>query len=145
MTSFFCKYPISDILVFVTELSDRLQREIQDGRSLREIGRKAGLSATTIGKVLAGKEIDRSTIEKLSGYLHLPIEEVYRMAGFLPPMYEDGILSRGWMLSKLWEVLSRLTEADQALVLAEAIRLNQKYKEESEAKRIANQTRTENS
>jgi len=120
---------------FVTKLSDRLQREIDEGRSLREIGRKAGMSATTVRKALLGKEIDRSTIDKLAGYLNLPQEEIYRMAEILPPMYSsEGRLSRDWLLSKLWEVISSLPESAQLQVMARAVELREQYEPSEETK-----------
>lgn len=126
----------------MTELSDRLRREIEDGRSLREIGRKAGLSATTVRKVLLGKEIDRSTVDKLARYFRLPTEEIYRMAEILPSMYTaDGRFNRDWLLSKLWEVISSLPDTAQAMVMAEALRLQQEYGASPE-KPNSNDTRT---
>lgn len=117
----------------MTELSDRLKRDLEDGQSIRGIGRKAGMSNSTVRRAIQGEPLDHGTIEKFAKYLKLPINEVYQMAGLLPPMYDQsGRLSRDFLLSKLWEVLARLPESDQALVLAEAIRLSEKYNRDEE-------------
>lgn len=78
-------------------------------------------------RALDGLKLDTSIVDKFAAYLHLPVDEVYRMAGILPPMYTDGKINRTWLLSKLWDVLTRLPEEDQALVLSEAIKLSKKY------------------
>jgi hypothetical protein len=80
------------------------------------------MSANTVRRVIQGKEVDHSTIEKLAGHLHLPTDEVYRMAGILPAREIDGNPNRDWLLSKLFDVLSRLPESDQAAIFAEALR-----------------------
>jgi len=93
------------------------------------------MSATTVRKALLGKEIDRSTIDKLAGYLNLPQEEIYRMAEILPPMYSsEGRLSRDWLLSKLWEVISSLPESAQLQVMARAVELREQYEPSEETK-----------
>ncbi|MBN1430429.1 MAG: hypothetical protein JXB07_18815 [Anaerolineae bacterium] len=117
----------------MTELSERLKIEIENGTSARAIGRKAGMSDNTVRRALSGQSLDHATIEKFAAYLHLPVDEVYRMAGILPPMYTDGKVNRTWLLSKLWDVLSRLPEEDQALILSEAIRLSNKHQSSDDA------------
>ena len=111
----------------MTELAERIRREIDEGKSLRQIGDAAGLAANTVRRVRDDKDVDHKTMEKLAAYFRLPIDELYRMAGILPPMYIDGHINRSWLLEKLWDVLSRLEEEDQALVLAEAIRISKKH------------------
>jgi hypothetical protein len=85
------------------------------------------MSDSTVRRAIDGLKLDTGIVEKFAVYLHLPTEEVYRMAGLLPPMYTDGHINRSWLLSKLWDVLTRLPEEDQALVLSEAIKLSKKY------------------
>lgn len=108
----------------MTELADRLKRQIDDGLSIRAISRKAGMSNSTVRRALAGQELDHSTIEKFAHYFKVPREEMYRMAGALPSMRnEDGQFNRAWLMSQIWTALSMLTESEQAKVLSDILRL----------------------
>jgi transcriptional regulator with XRE-family HTH domain len=113
----------------MNELEKRLLSDIENGKSRRQIALKAGVSLATIRKILRGEKVKHYLYEKLAtNYLHLPIDEVYRMAGMLPPMYSPGgWLNRDWMLGKIWEAVARLSDSDQALVLAEVLRISEKY------------------
>lgn len=117
--------------IIVRDMNDLIRRllsDIEDGTSRRRIADRIGVSEGTIRNLLDGKKVKVDVYERLAdGYLRLPREEVFRMAGVLPPMYTDGHINRTWLLSKLWDVLTRLPEEDQALVLSEAIKLSKKY------------------
>lgn len=124
----------SGIMMAMNELIRRLTHDIEQGLSRRKIASKAGVSDATIRKILAGKQVQIEMYERLAeNYFHLPAEEIYRMAGILPSMYDDeGNFTRDFLLAKIWELLSRLPEDGQALALAEIIRINAKYEDQDE-------------
>lgn len=111
----------------MTELAKKLEQQVRDGLSIRAIGRKAGMSNSTVRRALAGQELDRSTLEKFAHYFKVPIEEIYRWAGDIPSMYNsEGQLNRTWLLSELWKALGMLTESEQAEVYAHVLRLRER-------------------
>jgi len=92
----------------VNELVRRLKQDVTDGRSRRQIAERADLSDATIRKLLAGGQAKHEVYQKLAeNYLHVPVEEVYRMAEILPPVYgPDGKFNRTWLLPLRLYVLS---------------------------------------
>lgn len=124
----------SGTMMAMNELIRRLTHDIEQGLSRRQIASKAGVSDATIRKILVGKQVQIEMYERLAeNYFRLPKEEVLRMAGILPSMYdEQGEFSRDFLLAKIWEVLNRLPEEAQALALAEVLRIKAKYSDENE-------------
>lgn len=108
----------------MTELSKRLQQKLNEGLSIRAIGRKAGMSNSTVRRALEGLELDRSTLEKFAAYFQVPPEEIYRWAGNIPTMYDsDGSFSDAWVMSELWKAIGMLTDAEQLELLAHIRRM----------------------
>lgn len=68
-----------------TELALRLERDLSEGLSRRDIARKAKVSEGTIRNALDSKPLTHDTVERLAKfYLKVPVDEAYRMAGILP-------------------------------------------------------------
>ena len=112
----------------MNDLVRRLQEDIDGGLSRRQIADKAGVSEGTIRNILKGKTVKYDVYERLADkYLHLPREEVYRMADVLPSMHKGGHLNRDWLLSQLWAALTQLTDAEQAEVLSHVLRLAEQH------------------
>jgi transcriptional regulator with XRE-family HTH domain len=101
------------------KLAQWLAKEIEDrGWSIRETGRRAGLSHTPIANILAGQANPGLTVlVKLADVFGASREDVLRLAGVLPPLPgidEDATLRR------MIEIVKRLSPEDREEVLAYA-------------------------
>jgi transcriptional regulator with XRE-family HTH domain len=66
------------------ELAAMLNKELEDGLSIRALARKIGVSDSTARHALSGDPVAPRTLKKVARYLKLPDSEVFRMAGLLP-------------------------------------------------------------
>jgi len=95
----------------MNDLQRRLLVEIDGGLSRRQIAERSGVSEGTIRNILLGKRAHAESYVLLADYLKLPSDQVFRMAGVLPPREVDGKFTRDFLLSRLYDVLSRLPES----------------------------------
>lgn len=108
----------------MNDLQRRLLADIDAGISRRQIARRAGVADGTIRNVLSGQQVSHATYKRIAeNYLKIPVDEVLRMAGILPSIGPDGTPDRDWLLAKIYDVFSRLSDADKARMLAEGMRL----------------------
>lgn len=83
--------------------------------SQRALALHVGVSNGTISRLLRGKPADHETLRKLSEYLSTPLEDLYRMAGMLPPEPERN--ERQELIELILYLLGRLPEKDQAEIV----------------------------
>lgn len=110
--------------VDMTELAKKIQQKLDEGLSFRAIGRKAGMSNSTVRRAHASLELDRSSLEKFAAYFHVPPEEIYRWVGHIPAMYDsEGNFNDNWVMSELWKAIGMLTDDEQLELLAHIRRM----------------------
>jgi transcriptional regulator with XRE-family HTH domain len=70
---------------------DWLQDELQQrGWNQAELARRSRITTAQISRIMTGEQHPGPTVcQKLARALHLPVEEVFRRAGFLPPVKEQ--------------------------------------------------------
>ena len=68
-----------------SELSERLNEEIENGKTIRALAREIDIAPNTLIRVLDSKKVDNETLDKIAKYLMLPPDNIYRMAEVLPP------------------------------------------------------------
>jgi transcriptional regulator with XRE-family HTH domain len=77
-----------------------------------ELARRSGISKQAMGYYIAGRIPDADILKKLARGLRIPVADVFRAAGLLPPAPEtDPITARAM------ELFASLSEAEQAEVL----------------------------
>ena len=81
----------------------------EEGLSLRKAGDQAGVAHTTIDRVLNGKQIDLSTLMKISAWLNIPASEVIVLKESTETLKSD-ITSLNALHPELGEVFSTLTD-----------------------------------
>lgn len=117
----------------MTELSDRIQEEIDKGISVRGIARKAGMSDNTVRRARDGYELDRSTLEKFAEYFRLPIEDVYRMAGNFPSSGTSSSSPRRIrMQSEMLDIIHTLTDSEVAELYTHLLRIEERRENKTE-------------
>jgi len=92
----------------------------QDGESERGFARRLGIESQTLRRIYEGRVAHQKTLMAIARAINLPPEEVFRQAAGLT---EIRLHDRSWLLSKLIEALSMLTDAEQAEILAHVLRL----------------------
>ena len=76
---------IKDMPDTSTSLADYLKAVLEErDLSIRALATYAGLSHSTVRRMLAGQAVDNQTLIALANYLNLSVEVVYQMAGTLP-------------------------------------------------------------
>lgn len=122
----------------MTELANRIKNETDKGISIRAIARKAGMSDNTVRRARDGYELDRATLEKFSNYFKVPIEEMYRMAGNIPAMYDaDGNFNDAWVMSELWKALGMLTYSEQLKIYGQVEEMLEQRKKKTSVEQTA--------
>jgi transcriptional regulator with XRE-family HTH domain len=81
--------------------------------SIRAFATYANLAHTTVRHILEGRTPDHKTLQKLSDYLNVPLDSLYRKADILPP--EEG--QRQEVIRVIEHLMARLPESDQQEVL----------------------------
>jgi len=68
-----------------------LLRELETrGWSMRELSRRSQIPPSTLSAILSGQmQVTPETIGKLAPALNMPLERLYRLAGFLPAPLAD--------------------------------------------------------
>jgi len=104
-------------------LAAYLRQEIQDRqfRSERAFAARAGISPRTLGRILRGEKVDPEPLQKIAEALNTPVENLYRLAGYLPPAEVQS-----QVLGEIENLLRQLPEADQRRIL-EVVRVEHKY------------------
>jgi len=100
-----------------------LRQEIEDRqfRSERAFAARAGISPRTLGRILRGEKVDPEPLQKIAAALNTPVENLYRLAGYLPPS-----VAQTQVLAEIENLLRQLPEADQRRIL-EVVRVEHKY------------------
>ena len=106
-----------------TPLARYLRQEIEDRqfRSERAFAARAGISPRTLGRILRGEKVDPEPLQKIADALNTPVENLYRLAGYLPPAE-----AQDQVLSEIESLLRQLPEADQRRIL-EVVRVEHKF------------------
>lgn len=65
----------------------------KDDLSQAELARRSGLTKQAIGNYIAGRIPDERALRKIARGLKLPPEEVFRVAGLLPPIPASDTIS----------------------------------------------------
>jgi transcriptional regulator with XRE-family HTH domain len=110
-----------------TPLTRYLWKAIEERRfdSERSFALHAGISPRTLGRILRGKKVDLDTLQLIAEGLRVPVADLYRLAGLLPP--EE---AQTQVLSEVEHLLRQLPEADQHRIL-EMVRLEHRYHQAS--------------
>lgn len=97
-------------------LGEYLRSVLKERRlSQRSLALHIGVSNSTVNRLIKGKPADHETLRKLSEYLSIPLEDLYRMAGMLPPEPERN--ERQELIELILYLLGRLPEKDQAEIV----------------------------
>jgi len=94
--------------------------------SERAFALHTGVSPRTLGRILDGTKVDPESLLRIAQALNLPVENLYRLAGYLPPE-ED----RSRLLREIEYLLRDLPEADQRRIL-EQVRIEHRYRQPSQ-------------
>jgi transcriptional regulator with XRE-family HTH domain len=119
-------------------LAQYLRQEIQDRHfhSERSFAAHAGISPRTLGRILRGEKVDPEPLQKIADALKVPVESLYRLAGYLPP---DEAQSQ--VLREIENLLRQLPEADQRRIL-EVVRVEHKYHQQTGSSEADTRQRT---
>lgn len=116
----------------MSKLSDWLNKEIgKRGWSYREFARRAGISSGTVSNVLSDRT--RPSWEFYEGTakaLRMPLEDVLRQAGLLPPKYDENPSAR----ELLWRFMQLSEEEQEFIILTAEALLERKRRREAEEK-----------
>ena len=95
------------------EFSDWLMLQLKERNiSQSELARRSGITRQSVINYLAGRIPNPTELKKLARGLRIPVADVFRAAGLLPPAPEtDPITARAM------ELFASLSEAEQAEVL----------------------------
>lgn len=79
-----------------SKLAQWLRKLQQVQESNRAFAARLGISYVTLGRIYEGKRVDNSTLEKIanSAVHNLGIDEIYRIAGTLPPAQRNSMADR---------------------------------------------------
>lgn len=92
--------------------------------SERSFAAYAGISPRTLGRILRGEKVDPEPLQKIADALKVPVESLYRLAGYLPP---DEAQTQ--VLREIENLLRQLPEADQRRIL-EVVRVEHRFHEQ---------------
>ena len=86
-------------------------------RSERAFALHTGVSPRTLGRILDGTKVDPESLLRIAQALHLPVENLYRLAGYLPPEEDRSRLLREveYLLRDLPEAIGHLALARRSL------------------------------
>jgi len=104
-------------------LAQYLRQAIEERHfhSERSFAAHTGISPRTLGRILRGEKVDPEPLQKIADALRVPVESLYRLAGYLPP--EE---AQTQVLHEIESLLRQLPEADQRRIL-EVVRVEHKY------------------
>lgn len=99
----------------------RQQMEELHFHSERSFALFLGVSYTTVNRILRGVMVETESLQRIAAALHVPVETLYRLAGYLPPEEQQTQLLR-----EIEHLLRELPEADQRRIL-DLVRIEYKY------------------
>jgi transcriptional regulator with XRE-family HTH domain len=104
-------------------LASYLHRKMKElnFHSERSFALYLGVSYTTVNRILRGKKVDADILHRISEALHVPVENLYRLAGYLPPEEQ-----KTQMMREIERLLRELPDADQRRIL-DLVRIEYKY------------------
>jgi transcriptional regulator with XRE-family HTH domain len=79
------------------------------------------VSYSTVNRILKGEKVDPDSLLRIAEALHVPVETVYRLAGYLPP--EE---MQTQVLREIEHLLREMPEADQRRIL-DLVRVEYKH------------------
>jgi transcriptional regulator with XRE-family HTH domain len=85
-----------------------------------------GVSYSTVNRLLHGARIDPESLQQIANALHVPVENLYRRAGYLPP--EE---AQTQVIREIEHLMRELPEADQRRIL-DLIRVEHKHHQTQE-------------
>ncbi len=94
--------------------------------SERSFATYAGISPRTLGRILRGEKVDPEPLQKIADALKVPVESLYRLAGYLPP---DEAQTQ--VLREIESLLRQLPEADQRRIL-EVVRVEHRFHQQAQ-------------
>jgi transcriptional regulator with XRE-family HTH domain len=94
--------------------------------SERSFAQHVGISPRTLGRILDGEKVDPESLQKIAEGLNLPVENLYRRAGYLPP--ED---VKEQVIREMEHLLRQLPEASQRRIL-DMVRVEHKHSVEQQ-------------
>lgn len=89
--------------------------------SERAFALHTGVSPRTVGRILSGEKVDPESLQKIAEALNIPVENLYRMAGYLPPEEASAVVLR-----EVEHLLRQLPEASQRRIL-DMVRVEHKH------------------
>jgi transcriptional regulator with XRE-family HTH domain len=104
-------------------LPDYLRRMMEELNysSERSFALYLGVSYSTVNRLLRGARVDPDSLQQIADALHVPVENLYRLAGYLPP--EE---AKTQVLREIEHLMRELPEADQRRIL-DLIRVEHKH------------------
>jgi transcriptional regulator with XRE-family HTH domain len=105
------------------QLPDYLRRMMEELNysSERSFALYLGVSYSTVNRLLRGARVDPDSLQQIADALHIPIENLYRLSGYLPP--EE---AKSQVLREIEHLMRELPEADQRRIL-DLIRVEHKH------------------
>lgn len=116
----------------MNDLVRKLQERIDSGVSRRQIGERCGVSDGTIRNVLKNKEVSIAIYRSLARYFGLDLETVFRMAEILPPLQQEGRITREGLHHEINQALAMLTDSEQAEILSHIYRLEEQREQRTQ-------------
>src|SRR5437762_4123190 len=103
-----------DVLMNEMSLADYLRHMMEELNysSERSFALHLGVSYSTVNRVLKGEKISADALQRIADGLHVPVETLYRLTGYLPP--EE---AQNQVLREIEHLLRDLPEADQQRIL----------------------------
>jgi transcriptional regulator with XRE-family HTH domain len=102
--------------------------------SERSFAAYLGVSYSTVNRILRGEKVDPDSLIRISEALHVPVENLYRMAGYLPPEEMQTLVMR-----EVEHLLRQMPEADQRRIL-DLVRVEYKHTQARQPKQGDSQT-----
>jgi transcriptional regulator with XRE-family HTH domain len=107
------------------QLPDYLRRMMEELNfsSERSFALHLGVSYSTVNRLLRGARVDPDSLQQIADALHVPVENLYRLAGYLPT--EE---AKSQVLREIEHLMRELPEADQRRIL-DLIRVEYKHRQ----------------
>jgi transcriptional regulator with XRE-family HTH domain len=106
----------SDLANYLRQMMEELNYS-----SERSFALYLGVSYSTVNRLLRGARIDPESLLQIASALHVPVENLYRLAGYLP--LEE---AQTRVIREVEHLMRELSEADQRRIL-DLIRVEHKH------------------
>jgi transcriptional regulator with XRE-family HTH domain len=106
----------SDLANYLRQMMEELNYA-----SERSFALYVGVSYSTVNRLLRGARIDPESLLQIASALHVPVENLYRLAGYLP--LEE---AQTRVIREVEHLMRELSEADQRRIL-DLIRVEHKH------------------